>query len=63
MGDMNCFKKLNVEIPKMDQIGSLNRRVYEDIINTLIEANMCFDSNILLGNELAKEIYLEYKKA
>jgi AAA ATPase len=62
MGDMNCFKKLNVEIPKMDQIGSLNRRVYEDIINTLIEANMCFDSNILLGNELAKEIYLEYKK-
>ena len=62
MGDMNCFKKLNVEIPKMDQIGSLSIRVYEDIINTLIEVNMCFDSNILLGNELAKEIYLEYKK-
>ena len=62
MGDMNYFKKLNVEIPKMDQIGSLNRRVYEDIINTLIDANMCFDSNILLGNELAKEIYLECKK-
>ena len=62
MGDMNYFKKLNVEIPKMDQIGSLNRRVYEDIINTLIDANMCFDSNILLGNELAKEIYLECEK-
>lgn len=62
MGDIDCFKKLNIEIPKMDQIGSLNRRIYRDIINTLIEANMYFDSNILLGNRLAKSIYQEYKK-
>lgn len=62
LGNAQYFKNLTIKLPKMDELGTIEQKVYSNIIELLISNYSFFKADSLINDKLAKKIFDEYKQ-
>lgn len=62
LGNAQYFKNLTIKMPKMDELGTIEQKVYNNIIELLKNNNSFFKANCLINDKLAKEISEKYRQ-
>lgn len=62
LGNAQYFKNLTIKMPKMDELGTIEQKVYSNIIELLISNYSFFKADSLINDKLAKKIFDEYKQ-